>query len=164
MARQPAVHPCLPVLRRYALKLHNFGTFYLIRLCMGIGYTVPEGKNINDFRSFIEQLPLVDTPEIFGLHPNAELTFSATQGNEILGTIMSVQPKESSGAGGETREDAVLRLAADLLTKLPPDYNFVKVKQQIEKLGGPIPLNVCLRQEVERTQVHRRCIHVKYLV
>ena len=34
------------------------------------------------------------------------------------------------------------RAAADLLSKLPADYNAVKVKQQIEKLGGPTPLNV----------------------
>eukprot|EP00698_Gefionella_okellyi_P008566 TRINITY_DN2129_c0_g2_i1.p1 TRINITY_DN2129_c0_g2~~TRINITY_DN2129_c0_g2_i1.p1 ORF type:complete len:4490 (+),score=1324.74 TRINITY_DN2129_c0_g2_i1:457-13926(+) len=115
-------------------------------------YTVPEGKNIMDFRNFIDQLPLQDTPQIFGLHPNAELNFAATQSNEILGTIMNVQPKESSGAGGETREETVLRTSSELLKKLPVDFNMIKVKACIERQGGMTPLNVCLRQEVDRMQ------------
>eukprot|EP00698_Gefionella_okellyi_P008565 TRINITY_DN2129_c0_g1_i1.p1 TRINITY_DN2129_c0_g1~~TRINITY_DN2129_c0_g1_i1.p1 ORF type:complete len:4495 (+),score=1467.97 TRINITY_DN2129_c0_g1_i1:46-13530(+) len=116
------------------------------------GYNVPEGKNIMDFRNFIDQLPLQDTPQIFGLHPNAELNFAATQSNEILGTIMNVQPKESSGAGGETREETVLRTSSELLKKLPVDFNMIKVKACIERQGGMTPLNVCLRQEVDRMQ------------
>jgi dynein heavy chain len=70
---------------------------------------------------------------------------------------MNVQPKESGGSGGETRESAVLRTSSDLLVKMPVDFNLVKVKQQIEKLGGTMPLNVCLRQEVDRMQVRRGC-------
>ena len=84
---------------------------------------MPEGKLITDFRNHIEKLPLVDTPAIFGLHPNAELNFAASQSNEILGTVMNIQPKESGGSGGETRETIVLRVVEDLLKKLPSDFN-----------------------------------------
>lgn len=40
----------------------------------------------------------------------------------MLAMIVSIQPKDSSGAGGETREAVVYRLADDMLNKLPPDY------------------------------------------
>ncbi len=42
---------------------------------------------------------------------------------EVLNTIMSIQPKDSSGGAGETRESLVYKLANDMLSKLPPDYN-----------------------------------------
>ena len=41
---------------------------------------------------------------------------------ELLDTILNIQPKDSSGGGGETRESVVSRQAAEMLEKLPPDY------------------------------------------
>ena len=40
----------------------------------------------------------------------------------MLDTITNIQPKESGGGAGETRESIVYRLAQDMLDKLPPDY------------------------------------------
>jgi len=42
--------------------------------------------------------------------------------NEMLATIVSIQPKDSGGSGGETRESVVYCLADDMLSKLPADY------------------------------------------
>lgn len=38
------------------------------------GYGIPVYKTIKEYLDFIDTLPLVDTPEIFGLHPNADIT------------------------------------------------------------------------------------------
>lgn len=40
----------------------------------------------------------------------------------MLETIVNIQPKDSGGGSGETRESIVYRLADDMLEKLPPDY------------------------------------------
>ena len=39
------------------------------------GYKIPKVKKIEEFMSYIEELPLVDSPEAFGLHPNADITY-----------------------------------------------------------------------------------------
>ncbi len=41
---------------------------------------------------------------------------------EVLDTITNIQPKESGGGAGETRESVVYNIAEDMLTKLPPNY------------------------------------------
>ncbi len=48
--------------------------------------------------------------------------YQSNVAKEVLDTIMSIQPKDSSGGTGETRESFVYKLADDMLSKLPPDY------------------------------------------
>ena len=67
-------------------------------------------------------LPTSDKPEAFGLHANAAITYQTNAAKTILEFIMNIQPKESSGAAGETRESLVTRIAQDMIDKLPPDY------------------------------------------
>ena len=40
-----------------------------------LGYTIPNVKSIQDFRSYIDNMPIVDSPEVMGLHPNADITY-----------------------------------------------------------------------------------------
>lgn len=57
----------------------------------GQPYNVPEGNDIDVFRGYIETLAAQESPEIFGLHPNADLTFRTLQ------VRLQPLPYESSG-------------------------------------------------------------------
>lgn len=55
---------------------------------------------------------------------------------EVLDTIISVQPKEAGGgAGGESREASVSGQVKEMLTKLPPAYDPFEVKARSEKIN-----------------------------
>jgi dynein heavy chain len=39
------------------------------------GYIIPKQKNLADFLDYINTLPSNDSPEVLGLHPNADITY-----------------------------------------------------------------------------------------
>ena len=155
-------------------------------------YKIPSSKtssNIDDYRKYIDGFPSNDSPEIFGLHVNADLTYGSTTAKAILDTILETQPKDSGGAGdgGLTREELVKQQCAELLERMPKYYIEEEVRDRIKKRpkaeldfvlnkqkgdrSGPvngfeIPLNIFLYQEIVRLQasIHNVTSTLKNLI
>ncbi|XP_032386309.1 dynein heavy chain 8, axonemal [Etheostoma spectabile] len=116
------------------------------------GYNIPICKTIEEYMECIQSLPTVDSPQALGLHPNADITYQTNTSAEVLDTITNIQPKESAGGSGVTRESIVQNMAQDMLGKLPPNYVPHEVKARLLKMGALNPMNIFLRQEVDRMQ------------
>jgi dynein heavy chain len=117
-------------------------------------YKIPQVLELPDYISYINQFPDVDSPEVIGLHPNADLTFRFKEVNQLLDTILETQPKQSSSSGGgKTREELVFEKCIELRDTAPVDYIEDEYEERISDQGGlAIPLNIFLYQEVQRLQ------------
>jgi dynein heavy chain len=117
-------------------------------------YKIPSYIEMEDFMQYILKFPEIDSPEILGLHPNADLTFRFKEAALLLDTIAETQPKQSSTAGGgKTREEIVYAKCQELLDTMPANYVEDEYEERITTLGGfQIPSNIFLYQEVQRLQ------------
>jgi dynein heavy chain len=120
----------------------------------------------------------VDSPLIFGLHTNADLTYRMREASEMLTTIVETQPKESGVGAGKSMDDIVKEMANDLMARMPLDFVEEEFRVKVSKLKGPpklpedqgrfrqpeakqapevqggslAPLNIFLFQELQRLQ------------
>uniref|UniRef100_A0AAX7VFT7 AAA+ ATPase domain-containing protein n=1 Tax=Astatotilapia calliptera TaxID=8154 RepID=A0AAX7VFT7_ASTCA len=120
--------------------------------CFYTGYKIPVCETVEEYMEYIQSLPTVDSPQALGLHSNADITYQTNTSAEVLDTITNIQPKESGGGSGVTRESVVYNMAQDMLEKLPPNYVPHEVKARLLKMGALNPMNIFLRQEVDRMQ------------
>lgn len=42
--------------------------------CFYTGYKIPVGKTVQEYMDYIQSLPILDSPQALGLHPNADIT------------------------------------------------------------------------------------------
>jgi len=116
-------------------------------------YTMFDSLEIDAYRKWASSFPEIDSPEIFGLHPNADLTYRVKEVESLLRTFSETQPRQASGGSGKSLETIVTEIADDLLARLPEDYVEEDYRVKIRKLGGmEVPLNIFLYQEIQRLQ------------
>ncbi|KAI4587317.1 hypothetical protein MJG53_005104 [Ovis ammon polii x Ovis aries] len=87
-------------------------------------YFAPLADSLQEFKDYIENLPLIDDPEIFGMHENANLVYQYKETNTLINTILEVQPRSSSGGEGKSNDEIVQELVASVRTRVPDELSF----------------------------------------
>ncbi|XP_075260085.1 dynein axonemal heavy chain 6-like isoform X4 [Convolutriloba macropyga] len=116
-------------------------------------YYCPKKDTIAEFREYIEDLPIIDNPEIFGMHENANLMFQITETNALVSTILNVQPRMSGGGGGKSNDEIVYELADNILGKLTSVLDLEQARADMfepDAKGRINSLTTVLQQEVVR--------------
>lgn len=110
-------------------------------------YKVPMYGSRDDYIVVIDGLPLTNAPDVFGLHPDAEIGYLTSAVKDIWSQLISLQPRTSESAGGISREEFIGSIAADVQAKLPQPFDIPRI---YKSMGTPSPTQVVLLQELER--------------
>uniref|UniRef100_A0A8D2QN50 Dynein heavy chain n=1 Tax=Zosterops lateralis melanops TaxID=1220523 RepID=A0A8D2QN50_ZOSLA len=114
----------------------------------GIYKQISTSSDLNGYLQYVKGLPLNDSPELFGLHDNADITFAQNETFALLGAIAQLQPKTIT-LGGRSREEIVEETSKDILAKLPDPMNLQEVIHKYPLLYEE-SMNTVLVQEVIR--------------
>ncbi|KAH6585240.1 hypothetical protein BASA61_006968 [Batrachochytrium salamandrivorans] len=132
----------------------SFQPFYLFSNSY-VKYKVPIWGSHQDYMTYIDGLPLTNAPDVFGLHPDAEVGYLTNSVKDMWSQLVSLQPRSSDATGGISREDFISKIAADIQTKLPIPFDVARIYKTI---GTPSPTQVVLLQELERWNILVDCI------
>ena len=115
-------------------------------------YCIPaEVNDINTVKEYLGNLPPFETPELFGLHPNADITYNRSTSRKQLDTVLSIQPRSKS-SGSMSTDDKVLNIAIDFQSRIPALINKKKGHEdtyRITESGAMTSLGTVVSQEVD---------------
>ncbi|XP_005102124.3 dynein heavy chain 1, axonemal [Aplysia californica] len=114
----------------------------------GIYRQLSSDSDLQTHLDYIRGLPINDTPEIFGLHDNANITFAQNETALMLGCLVALQPKTASG-GGLSREEVIEHASKNILEKVPNTVGLDVVMKKYPVLYEQ-SMNTVLAQEVIR--------------
>jgi len=113
----------------------------------GYDYKVPNPTHLDGYVENIMEIPLNNNPEVFGLHPNAEISYLNNATKEMWANLISMQVSSSSSGSGVNKEAHIESITDGILTQLPEILDLYKVKKRFE---SPSPTQTVLLQELER--------------
>jgi len=67
-------------------------------------YFAPPDGSYQECLDYISTLPLDESPEVFGLHANANISYETALVNSFIDTILLMQPRVSGGKSSATPE------------------------------------------------------------
>ncbi|KAM6951542.1 dynein axonemal heavy chain 3 [Aplochiton taeniatus] len=126
-------------------------------VCEGDIYYVPPDGPYQTYVDYIRNLPISADPGVFGLHSNADITKDNQETNQLLNGVLLTLPRQTGGVG-KSPQEVVDELAADILSKLPANFDIDMVIMKYPVMYNE-SMNTVLRQELIRfnrlTQVVR---------
>ncbi|XP_076377925.1 dynein heavy chain at 16F [Megalopta genalis] len=116
-------------------------------------YYCPNFKTLREYRDFVENFSIIDDPEIFQMHENANQIYQLKEAQFVINTILEVQPKESASEEGKSSSDIAYEIADTILVRIQLEIDSTKCnpKHLVRDSKGRLPsMTTVLVHEVDR--------------
>lgn len=130
----------LNVLMRPDLMLPNFNLLYHL-------FKNPDPAKLDyiGYQKYIEEKLPAEVPQMFGMHPNAEIGYLTATCETLFDTILSIQG--GSGGAGGSKDDIVMITLMNFKANTPAEHSMFDITAKIK---DKTPFVVVCLQEVER--------------
>jgi dynein heavy chain len=124
---------------------------------LGPAFKSPDPTTL-DYAGYItyvqENLP-DDSPQMFGLHPNAEIGYLTNWTGQIFSDILSLGG--GGGGGGGSTDGGAKATMLDLMERLPENYSMIEIQEHAKPLlsgeSGPF-VSLLGLQLTQKDQTH----------
>lgn len=120
----------------------------------------PVDGDYDFYVDYIAEKTPPENPTLFGLHPNAEIGFLLSTGENVFSTILEITGGGSGGGGGA---DDVTALVADFLERTPEDFLMHEIEERVEDQNPYVCviLQECVRMNLLLTEIRGSLIELQ---
>lgn len=111
------------------------------------GYTTPPPLNLTEYLDEIATYSITDSPELFGLHANADLNLKQANSFSVLGDILATRPR--GNASGSSGGNSLIQTVNTLLRKVPQPLDMKVIQEKYPSIYEE-SMNTVLQQEAVR--------------
>ena len=115
-------------------------------------------ESYNSYKNYIKQLPIEETPEIFSMNDNANITFAQKQTYSMFESLLLLMPKTSKSASGKSRDDELIDIAVMVQSKVPKPFS-LELVAKMYPIDYNESMSTVLFQEVIRYNKLLSAIH-----
>lgn len=118
-------------------------------LYLAPNFVAPSTLDYDEYHHYVDLNLPIESPELYGLHSNTEVTILAAESESLLETLLHLQPKRAESQSEETqsRESIMLGIIDEILAKIPNELPTYELLENIEERS---PFIIVLFQECER--------------
>lgn len=85
-------------------------------------FKLPPDGDYESYVAFTQTLPMIVSPEVFGMHSNVEITKDQAETQLLFDNILLTLGKASS-SGGKSPDDVIDEVAMDIIERLPANFD-----------------------------------------
>jgi len=115
------------------------------------GLRAPMPTSYQDLKDYVENSLPPETPSIYGLHSNAQLSLLTSDGEILFNVMTDIMAGGGGGGGGAggglKKEDVVRKGVEDMLERMPEEFNIIDI---LSRVVDKNPYVVCALQEATR--------------
>lgn len=118
-----------------------------------VGFPAPGILKHAGYHEYIDDNLPTESPNLYGLHLNAEIGFLTTVAERLFQTVFELQPRISSAEStqeGSSQDDVVKGMLEDLIDKIPMPFNIIELMARVEDRN---PYIIVAFQECERMNI-----------
>jgi len=119
----------------------------MLNMNLAPGFKSPDSTKMDysTYSKYIEERVPSENPQMFGLHPNAEIGFLTSQGNNIFNTILEVLGGKISNKGDALGD--VQAVMQNYLQQVPANFDMIEIRSRVKDWS---PFVIVSLQETER--------------
>lgn len=94
-----------------------------------VGYEIYNFENFEDIIAQIRKFPQVQSPEVFGLHPNVEISKAIWESNDLCLRMIALQPKAMSVSYTE-QKSTILSMISWIFSKVNETFDIPQIQSK----------------------------------